>query len=353
VASTPPQGHFAQTPGSGSGPAIAAPPIVSTRHGYASGGAMSMPGTAPVGSGDYQRFQSQTGDDLDIQLRPSRRALFIGVAVLIAGVVLVVSLVVGGSKDEAMTPSTGSDTAGSDTTGSASAVAPAPSADEYIAVHVVSDPKGADVIIAGTKVGVTPFDRKLKRGLTVTQLVVRMAGYADFTAKVDLGLSEYANEKVKLVKLPDKTETVPDKTVPDKTGPDTGPDKSEPDKTGQTGPDKTGPDKTGPDKTGPDKTGPDKTGPDKTGQTGPDKTHTPPIVHNPIHNPVHNPTTTHTTDHTTVPTHTHPNGGGGDHTTEHPATPTPKEPPKLKCQPAGSINPFDTSCDGKACPVCK
>ena len=31
---------------------------------------------------------------------------------------------------------------------------------------------------------------------------------------------------------------------------------------------------------------------------------------------------------------------------------TPK-PPKPKCQPPGSYNPFDTSCNGGPCPACK
>jgi serine/threonine protein kinase len=348
-AGTPPKGHFAQTPGSGSGPAIPAPQIVSTRHGYASGGAVSMPGVA---SNDlsYPRYQSQPGDDFDMQLRPSRRALFIGIAVLAVGIILVVSLVLGGGskQDDAM------GTKGSDEVGSASANTPTPPnvetppADAYISVHIVSDPKGADVIIAGTKVGVTPFDGKLPHGTTLTPLVVHMAGYTDYQTKIDLG-GEYSNDKIKLVKLPDKTGQEPDKTGPDKTGPDkTGqePDKTGPDKTGQE-PDKTGPDKTGQE---PDKTGPDKTGPDKTG-TEPDKTKHNPIQHNPIqHNPT---TTTHTPTHTTTTTHTPTTTTHSGTGTDHTVTPPTHETPKIKCQPAGSMNPFDTSCDGKACPPCK
>ncbi|HTR54095.1 MAG TPA: hypothetical protein VMJ10_25555, partial [Kofleriaceae bacterium] len=46
---------------------------------------------------------------------------------------------------------------------------------------------------------------------------------------------------------------------------------------------------------------------------------------------------------------TTPKGPGTEHA-KTPPTSTPKAP---RCQPPGAFNPFDTSCNGQACPVCK
>jgi serine/threonine protein kinase len=324
----PPETAFPMTPGSGSHPshpshpALPAHPamhlanqsqplaIPSTRHGYASGGAMTQPGAG------YPRYEPPP-EDLDVQIKPNRKLLFLGVAAALIGLVVIIALVANGGtklKDNDGL-AVGSDTAGSATgsatEGSAMAVPPpAPVIDDQITIHVGSQPKGADVLIAGTKVGVTPFDGKLKRGAAVTTLAVKMAGYADFNSKIDLS-GEYSNDKITLAKLEPKPDPVPD-TKPDPkpqaavttdaTKPDTKPD-SKPDT-----------------------------------EPKPDVRHvTPthvatPVVHNPVHNPVprNNPPVT-------APK------------VEHEREPHDSKP---KCQPAGQINPFDTSCNGKACPPC-
>jgi PEGA domain-containing protein len=169
-----------------------------------------------------------------------------------------------------------------------------------VAVHIVSDPKGADVVIAGEKVGVTPFDRKIKRGTAVLTLAVRLEGYAEFTSKIDTG-GEYSNDHIKLVKVeaekPDEPTKEPEPIKPPE------PDKIKPES---------------------------------------DKTKTPP--HPPAHPTGHvtHPSPTHTQ---TTPTHTQ--------TQPTPPPAPPPAPPKPKCQPAAQMNPYDTSCDGKACPPCK
>jgi serine/threonine protein kinase len=195
----PPPSAFAPNPGSGSNsspahPGLPGQPIVSTRHGYAS----AVPSRGDV---SYPRYEPPP-DAQDIQLRPSRRPVFIigiALALIVVGIVVVMSL---GGKDSEPAAAPGSDETKMTTQPVEQAKAPeAPSVSEdMVSLHIVSDPKGADVLIAGTKIGVTPLDTKLKRGTKVTQLTVRMAGYEDVSTKIDLG-GDYSNDHIKLVKV--------------------------------------------------------------------------------------------------------------------------------------------------------
>ncbi|HET9991938.1 MAG TPA: protein kinase, partial [Kofleriaceae bacterium] len=312
----PPQAAFPATPGSGSHsshPAALPLPIASTRHGYASGGAMTAPGAG------YPRYEP-TGDDVDVQLRPNRKLLFLGIGAALVGLVVIIVLVAsGGSKlKDTDGLAVGSDSAGSAEAGSAEAVTPPapPPIDDHITIHVGSLPKGADVLIAGTKVGVTPFDGKLKRGAAVTTLVVRMAGYADFNSKIDLA-GEYSNDKITLAKLEPKPEVKPDSPVATDRG-----SAEEPK-----------PNATEPKPDTAESKNDTKVDPFKDPKHPTTTTHVAtPVVHNPVHNPV---------------PHTNPPVNTAHETPAHVAP-----PPKPKCQPAGQINPFDTSCNGKACPPC-
>jgi hypothetical protein len=83
--------------------------------------------------------------------------------------------------------------------------APVVADENMVSIHIVSDPKGADVLIAGTKIGETPLDTKLKRGTKVAQLTVRLDGYQDVSTKIDLG-GDYSNEHITLVKLGEEPE---------------------------------------------------------------------------------------------------------------------------------------------------
>jgi serine/threonine protein kinase len=208
----PPQGHFTPNPGSGSGSAPAhpampgQPPIVSTRHGYAS----AVPSRGDI---SYPRYDAPADALAAGTLKPNRRPLIIGLGIAVIGIIVVLAVSMGGgSKDsEPAAAAAGSDTAAQpeqkmQTQPVEQPKPPAPVADEnMVSIHIVSDPKGADVLIAGTKIGVTPLDTKLKRGTKITQLTVRLAGYQDVSTKIDLG-GDYSNEHIKLVKLGEEPE---------------------------------------------------------------------------------------------------------------------------------------------------
>ena len=311
--------------GSQSGPAHVAlqsgnqlpgiPGIPSTRHGYASGAAVSRPGGPATSTGElqYPRYEP-TGDEVSqMTLRPDRRVLAIGVGVVVLGIVVMTAMLTGGSKKDSdalaagSSPGSAATVGGSD--GSANAVPP-PVADDYIKIRVGSQPHGADVLIAGSKVGVTPWVGKLKHGTAVTTLVVHLAGYSDFTSKIDLAAPIYDHESVTLAKLVEKA-----------------------------------PLKTGKRTSGLLETGsaakPDETVLTETGSavaTPPNETPEKPVE------PKHV---------TTPPTHPLV----VTHTTATKAPPTPKTTPPVvkapRCQPPGQVNPFDDRCDGKPCPVCK
>jgi len=296
-ASPPPMAAFPATPGSGSHSGVAIPAhvsqplaIPSTRHGYASGGAMTAPG------GGYPRYEppAVAGEDLDVEIKPNRKLLFLGVGAAVIGLVVIIALVASGGtklKDNDGI-AVGSDP-GSAAVSAVEVTRPAPpppTIDDNITIHVGSTPKGADVLIAGTKVGVTPFDGKLKRGAAVTTLAVHMAGYTDYTSKIDLS-GEYANDKIVLAKIEPKPEATVATGSADAPKQETKPEPK----------------------------------PEPKDEPKPEPKHAvthvaAPVVHNPVH---------------TSPPH------------EKAA-----EPSKPKCQPAGQINPFDTSCNGKACPPC-
>jgi serine/threonine protein kinase len=198
----PPPGHFTPNPGSASGSAPAhpqlpgQPPIISTRHGYAS---------AAQSRGDVSYPRYEPPPDPDVQLKPNRRPLIIGIGIAVIGIIVVLAVSMGGgSKDSEPAAVEQPEETKMATQPVEQAKPPTPApvvADEnMVSIHIVSEPNGADVLIAGTKIGVTPLDTKLKRGTKVAQLTVHMAGYQDVSTKIDLG-GDYSNEHVQLVKL--------------------------------------------------------------------------------------------------------------------------------------------------------
>ncbi|HTR49068.1 MAG TPA: protein kinase, partial [Kofleriaceae bacterium] len=217
-----PSGAFA-TPPSGSGPALQQPGIPSTRHGYAS----------PMSRADnmsYPRYESTPGvDDMKIG---DRRPLYLGVGVLVLGLVIVLFVVFrgGGSKDEssnsvAPSPGSGSDSASgvatepavvASTPGSATAPVPPP-VEDMVTVHVVSHPAGAEVSVAGAVIGVTPLDKKLARGKKA-ELRVHLDGYVDYTSRIDLTGDELQKD-VTLKKVVDTGDDSGSKTPPGTTEP--------------------------------------------------------------------------------------------------------------------------------------
>jgi hypothetical protein len=162
------------------------------------------------------------------------------------------------------------------------------------------------VLIAGAKLGVTPLDIKLRRGTKVAPLLVHLEGYSDFASKVDLA-DGYTNNAIELVKPPPPVKTVAPPVTPPITSPPTAAVTSMPATTPPPPPPPS-----------------DSSEPDKTSAHG----------------------TTHSVK-TTTPTHS---TTGTKATTTHASTPP--LPAKPKCQPQNAMNPFDTSCDGHACPPC-
>jgi hypothetical protein len=281
--------------------AVEAPPapgLPSTRHGYGSGVGVTLPGTAPSsGTGsslEYPRYEPPIEpSSADVELRPNRTILYAGASLLAVGVFVVIALAVAGNGKSDEIPKHASDSP---------AVAPADAAmDEYIAIKINSQPPGAEVLIAGTKVGPTPFVGKLRRGTKIAPLVVHKDGYIDFTSKIDLA-DGYTNDAIELVKQPEPVKPV----AP----------------------------------------------PPAVGSAGTAAiTSAPPTVPS----TTTTATTSATTEHHPKPTTSHiDHPSSTSNTTKSPATThvTPSTPSKPKCQPANAVNPYDTSCDGKACPVC-
>jgi hypothetical protein len=166
-----------------------------------------------------------------------------------------------------------------------------------ITIHIVSHPVGADVLIAGTKIGVTPLDKPLKRGMKLAQLTIHLNGYVDVNSKIDLGgdLS-----KDVLLKPIASVEATPDNAGSDDPKPQALPK--------------------------------------------------PPVVEHKVVAPPTKPV-----EHKVVPPSVDPQPHKAtpvEHTkavtSEHKATSV-----KPKCDPPGQQNPFETSCNGGPCPVCK
>jgi hypothetical protein len=197
----PPQAAQFNVPGSGSGPSLPALGV-STKHGYAS----------PVtNSGAYPRYDDAVHSD--VLLAPNRRPLFIGLGIVIAGVIVMLIVSFGGGSDEPAPakpveeptqPTQPATEHSSETQDQPSAAKGSDEvADEnMVSVVIHSDPAGADVMIAGTKIGTTPFESKLKRGTKIAQLTVQKSGFSPFNGKIDLG-GEYENRNIKLTPLED------------------------------------------------------------------------------------------------------------------------------------------------------
>ncbi|HEY1815651.1 MAG TPA: protein kinase [Kofleriaceae bacterium] len=285
----PPPNAPAQT-----GPAL--PGLPSTRHGYASGAGITLPGapTGPTTPGlAYPRYEpppSADDEPADLDVRPSRTILFAGAAILAVGVFVMIALLVGGSSKDDLKPR------GVEPTETSAAGAPADAPSGFIPIKIDSTPRGADVLIAGAKVGVTPLDIKLRRGTKVAPLLVHLAGYDDFTTKVDLADGLTPPDPIGLVKT---TKPVAPLVTPPLPPP------------------------------------------------APIVTSPPP----PIESGEHDKEPAHATTHSvrsTSPSHA---TSGTKTTSTHVSAPA--VPAKPKCQPAGAVNPYDTSCDGHACPPCQ
>jgi len=296
----PPMGQFASGAGSGSGPAHQALP--STRHSYAGHNDLS-----------YPRYEAPP-DDPAVLLRPNRRPLYIGLGIIAIGVAVLLAMTIGNSGQEVKPAADPSGTTAADPTpgvaaattdpGTSAAAATTADAlviesDESISIRVVSEPAGADVLIAGKPIGTTPLDTKIKKGDGQAILTVHRGGYEDVQTKIDL--SGDFEKTLTLKKIGEPPETVPptdptDADVNDPKDPAPMIDPPKPD------PVVKGPPKKDPPKKDPPKKDPPKKDP-MTAKKEPKK--------------------------------------------DPPKKDPPKEPAKPSCQPPGQVDPFDPR------PVCK
>ena len=319
-----PSGHpipplqFGAQPGSGSGPAHGALPmgsqlIARTRQGYT-----GTPG-ASQSEVSYPSYQPPIDPDADIDIHPNRRLLYIGLGIVLVGVVaLLVMWIAGGRSDDPRPtpPSQSSSTVAADPPGSveaspepvnpeaakaggtpgvawANAVRPgsdspgatvqpngpdpgaATVSDESISLRITSVPPGAEVTLADKVIGMTPLNTRIRRGTGIATLTLRHARFADATATIDLS-GDYKRE-LTLTALPEPTPGRDHEPRPP--GPRDHPT------------------------------------PHDAGHDG--RPHAPPQQ---------------------VPP---------------PPPPSPPAPPVKKCQAPDKFNPFDTSCGGQPCPPCK
>ena len=217
-----------------SAPARSAAVPVQTHFGYASAPApvaakaaesvapTPVPPTTPTAppitsdsNAGYPRYQRGDSVVAGLDLTPNRRPLYIGLGVVALAIVVAIAVFSGGGGKLPAVAADDADVAApaaepvtatkSNTpppmptfaTKGSGAVAPGatkPGAkgsdemtDDQIVVHVETPPVvGAEVDLDGKLLGKTPLDIKLKRVSASGQLVIKMLGYVDATAKVDL-----------------------------------------------------------------------------------------------------------------------------------------------------------------------
>jgi serine/threonine protein kinase len=320
-----PPGQFAQTPASGSHSSPAMPALVGTRHGYASGSQQN--------DLSYPRYEPQV-DPVDMQLTPNRRPLFIGLGIAALGFIIIIAVALGGGKadDPQATPPEGSGE-GSAIGSAVRSVEPAVVAPQHADVGSakstettkttkVLDPKGSAADKRVEKIDSKGSAADTHAGSSdevdvVDDMITISIDSDPHGAEVLLGGTKIGTTP--LTKKYKRASGIATLTIR-KTGytevttrMDLGGDFSKPkielkkDKTEDHTPASVPPK----DKTNPNKGNAD---PHKAGNAPPD-------------------------------THKQHNNS--------PVNDTPKPKPKPKCQPPTQYNPFDTTCDGQPCPVCK
>ena len=246
-----------------------------TRPGYASGASAAQTiGGQHISEPSYPRYQAP--DDESLQLTPNRRPLFIGLGLAAAGLVVLLVVTLGGGDDdndkaptEVMMVKDEPEVAPDKSTEAAKPVdentvdeksvddtkvvddkATAPDAKKLaidpptekvapqdatsdpdtkntanvaltepvsIALDITSDPPGADVLLAGKVIGMTPLKTKVPKGTTLATIVVHKAHYEDASKDIDLG-ADFTNRFVlKKIEDPIAKKTVqPKVTTPKK-----------------------------------------------------------------------------------------------------------------------------------------
>ncbi len=166
---------------------------------------------ASPGSGhnelSYPRYDSgtlgtETGEPL---LKRNLRPVYIGAGIVAGGLAMLLAMTIGDSGGEVKPAAdhgsrvpiaTGGGNDGSAETPAVMTAAAAPPegvvdaavtvVDDSIIVRVLSEPSGAEVLLAGKPIGTTPLDTKVKKGTGQATLTVRRGGYADVQTGIDL-----------------------------------------------------------------------------------------------------------------------------------------------------------------------
>ncbi|TMQ10443.1 MAG: PEGA domain-containing protein, partial [Deltaproteobacteria bacterium] len=218
----PPPRHSFSDHRSESGMAHVAPgqPIVQTRPGYAN--APTMTRSEPYPRGEAQEL------DLDISLQPSRRLLYLGISIVVIGIVVLLAYSFTERPDEASPPATAIPSQSPDGASSVSAqsgiadpgpVTPPPVKPESVPrepqsgadtspprhdtihLHVVTTPGGAEVSLSGKLLGATPLDTEIERRRGAEILTIHRTRYQDVVATIDLG-TDYT-QTVTLAPIPE------------------------------------------------------------------------------------------------------------------------------------------------------
>jgi serine/threonine protein kinase len=200
---------FATHPGSGSGPAHSALPlgaqvIARTRQGYSGAPGISH---SEISYPRYEPPPPEPGESV----APNNRLLYAGVAVLLIGIIVLLAISIADSSDDLPAPPPRPTRSATEQPPVPEA-RPAPAAggalrpepvkpeafraevdagvaavkDDSIAIHIVSTPPGADVLLAGKPIGTTPLETRLKRGTGQAILTVHRAKFVDATSTIDL-----------------------------------------------------------------------------------------------------------------------------------------------------------------------
>lgn len=241
--------HFTELPRSESGPSHhvllqGSQPIPRTRQGYANAPAMSR-------SELYPRFEPQEIDG-NISLQPNNRWLYLGLGVVLIGIIVLLAISIAEGPDElpaparptqsraqAGSPGPGASRSDPARVAAASSAAPlkpdavkpeafraepaaaAAAADGHAAartaihMHVVSTPPGAEVSLSGKPLGTTPLDVETDRRVGTEVLTIHRARYQDVTVAVDLARD--FDQSVILIPAAEPTTTRPASSDRDRT----------------------------------------------------------------------------------------------------------------------------------------
>src|SRR5262249_23950546 len=152
----------------------------------------------------------------DLRLRPNRKPLIIGAGIVVIGVAVLIAMTIDGSGSNVNTGDGGT-TAVVPQTGTApvppgplpvidAPVAiedPNPAEEQSISIKVDSDPPGADVMLNGKVIGMTPLDRKWPKGTGSAYITVHKTKYEDVQTRLDMSGDFETKVTLKKIETPE------------------------------------------------------------------------------------------------------------------------------------------------------